>query len=104
MTQLHALEQFLADDNNLSAISLYLARYIDSTSIENSVRKLLTKIITNNLAQKFSFQGRKSKLKFESALLQYFKNDLMAVADKIVGSWLANAKWRQQVNGSSLRN
>ncbi|KAL0115660.1 hypothetical protein PUN28_010882 [Cardiocondyla obscurior] len=66
MTQLHALEQFLADDNNLSAISLYLARYIDSTSIENSVRKLLTKIITNNLAQKFSFQGRKSKLKFES--------------------------------------
>lgn len=45
--------------------SIYLSKYIDPGSFDNSVRKVLSKIMTNTLAQTYSFQGRGNKRKFE---------------------------------------
>lgn len=83
--QLSDVEHFLTDDNNLSAAvcctiiiyyyfmlfdmfvvistfsllqSMYFAKYVDLGSLDNSLRKMLSKIITNTLAQNFSFQSR----------------------------------------------
>jgi len=39
----------------------------------------------------------------QGALLQSFEGDSLTTAEKVVGSWLSNAKWRQQTDGSSLR-
>lgn len=46
--------------------SIYLSKYVDPSSLDNSVRQILSKIITNTLAQNFSFQGRGNKQKFEA--------------------------------------
>ncbi|XP_011705512.1 PREDICTED: uncharacterized protein LOC105460708 [Wasmannia auropunctata] len=64
--QLNSLENFLKDDGNLSAASIYFAKYVDPGSLDSSVRKILSKIMTNTLAQTFSFQGRGNKCKFEA--------------------------------------
>ncbi|XP_071576833.1 uncharacterized protein [Temnothorax nylanderi] len=110
--QLNCLENFLKDDGNLSAASIYLSKYIDPGSFDNSVRKVLSKIMTNTLAQTYNFQGRGNKRKFEAlktwelvqcALLQSFEGDSLTTAEKVVGSWLSNAKWRQQTDGTTLR-
>lgn len=46
--------------------SIYFAKYVDPLILDNSVRKMLSKIITNILAQNFSFRGRGNKYKFEA--------------------------------------
>lgn len=90
--ELHALETFLANDANLSAAvsfsscelgknniyvlnelcifyfflqSMYLGRFVDKNSLDSSVRKLLRNVLSNDVANKFSFQGAKGKQKFE---------------------------------------
>ncbi|XP_011859927.1 PREDICTED: uncharacterized protein LOC105557323 [Vollenhovia emeryi] len=92
--------------------SIYFSKYIDPGSLENSVRRILAKILTNTFAQNFSFQDRGNKNKFEAlkiwdliqgALLQSFEGESLTLAEKVAGSWLANAKWRQQSDGTSLR-
>jgi len=32
-----------------------------------------------------------------------FEGEALTTAEKVAGSWLANAKWRQQSDGTSLR-
>lgn len=44
---------------------MYLGRFVDQNSLNNSVRKLLRNILSNDVANKFSFQGAKGKQKFE---------------------------------------
>jgi hypothetical protein len=44
---------------------MYFAKYINPGCLDSSVRKILSKIITNTLAQNFSFHGRGNKQKFE---------------------------------------
>lgn len=34
------------------------------------------------------------------ALMQAFEGESLIAAEKVAGSWLANAKWRQQSDGS----
>lgn len=63
--ELDHMEKFLHDDNNLSAACFYFAKFIDSKSIENSVRKLLAKLMRNSLASNYSFHGSRAKRIFE---------------------------------------
>lgn len=89
-----ALETFLSNDANLSAAtgkffycvfvksndyvlkklciyflfplqSMYLGRFVDKSSLDNSVKKILRNVICNDVANKYSFQGAKGKQKFE---------------------------------------
>lgn len=37
------------------------------------------------------------------ALMQTFEGESLIAAEKVVGSWLANAKWRQQNDGTCVQ-
>ncbi|RLU27075.1 hypothetical protein DMN91_000874 [Ooceraea biroi] len=63
--ELHILETFLTNDANLSAVSMYLGRFVEKNSLDSSVRKILRNVLCNDVANKYSFQGAKGKRKFE---------------------------------------
>ncbi|XP_025263565.1 uncharacterized protein LOC105249208 isoform X2 [Camponotus floridanus] len=63
--ELNQMEEFLKDDNNLSAATFYFAKFIDPKSIENSVRKLLSKILSNSVANNYNFHGTRGKQRFK---------------------------------------
>lgn len=44
---------------------MYLGRFVDKISLDNSVRKLLRNVLSKDVANKFSFHGAKGKQKFE---------------------------------------
>ncbi|XP_011858650.1 PREDICTED: uncharacterized protein LOC105556180 [Vollenhovia emeryi] len=87
--ELHALEKFLANDTNLSAASMYLGRFMDKNSLDNSVRKFLRNVLSNDVANKFSFQGAKGKQKFE--VLKTW--ELVLGEQKYTPSWQATLTW-----------
>ncbi|XP_011859352.1 PREDICTED: uncharacterized protein LOC105556849 [Vollenhovia emeryi] len=67
--ELDRMEKFLANDSNLTGACSYLGKNIDKKSIENSVRRILTKLVTNTLASKFSLQGHGNKKRFDALKL-----------------------------------
>ncbi|XP_025269890.1 uncharacterized protein LOC112637062 isoform X2 [Camponotus floridanus] len=102
--ELNQMEEFLKDDNNLSAATFYFAKFIDPKSIENSVRKLLSKILSNSVANNYNFHGTRGKQRFkdlkiwelvQGALMTRFEAKDLTVCDKVASTWLANAPWRK---------
>jgi len=44
---------------------MYLGKFVDKNSLDDSVRKILRNVICNDVANKYSFQGAKGKQKFK---------------------------------------
>lgn len=49
--------------------SFYFAKFVDSKSVENSLRKLLTKLLSNSVASNYSFHVSRLKKPFEKLKL-----------------------------------
>ncbi|XP_051176217.1 uncharacterized protein LOC127291252 [Leptopilina boulardi] len=106
LKEFQCFEKFLDDGANFSATSYYLSSYPLPREEKGAISKLMPKVITNNLASEFNFDGHRYKQGFKSALkwqviqgalsLRYENSDLtVAVVD--MRSWLRNAKGRKQI-------
>ncbi|KAK3929448.1 Phosphate acyltransferase [Frankliniella fusca] len=99
-------EDFLSNNENVFYISG--SGYLCKVE-EKSARKLLAKLLSNELASQFTYHGATGKRTFkdthlgevfESALLTSFKNDLSDAKDA-AGKWFRNAPWRKPSDGAS---
>ncbi|CAG9823908.1 unnamed protein product [Phaedon cochleariae] len=97
-------EQFLSDEMNLRKLARELSR-MGGTTVPEITRKLLYKIITNEFAELYSWEGGKGKRKFINVTLsrlvidavQCNKRTQNACEDEIIQEvkrWLAKAKER----------
>ncbi|KAK3931563.1 Polyamine oxidase 1 [Frankliniella fusca] len=101
-------EDFLSNNENFSAMVFYISGYLCKDE-EKSARKLLAKLLSNELASQFTYHGATGNRSFkdthlgevfESALLTSFKNDLSDAKDA-AGKWFRNAPWRKPSDGAS---
>ncbi|KAJ1519073.1 hypothetical protein ONE63_011315 [Megalurothrips usitatus] len=102
MTELKSFEKFLDDDSNLSAASYYFSSFSLPKTEKDAMFKLMPKLMTDHLAEKFYFNGKGDKSAFEStklwqavqgALSLKYEGDLSEALKDLRG-WLRNAKGR----------
>lgn len=112
-TELIEMEQFLSEENNLSATCAYMSRYVNLEKVKASAFRILRNLMTNSLAKQFSFQGSGTKHAFRTSKLYsvvegafIFKEEKfnLTLVESATSVWLINAAWRKQEDGSSRRS
>lgn len=104
---LKALEIFLEDNSNLSAMIHYLASFSLNKTEGKAAAQVMTKLITNTLACSYNFKGTdgSGKKAFQKLHLwevvqgvvqiRFPESNLSDTKDSVM-SWLRNAPWRKQ--------
>ncbi|XP_011688259.1 PREDICTED: uncharacterized protein LOC105450208 isoform X3 [Wasmannia auropunctata] len=108
---LKAIERFLDDVSNLAATVHYLASYSLKSSEEKAAAQVMTKLISNTLASSYNFKGTEGSKKksfqnlhlwevVQGVIQTRFPESDLSHAKNSVMSWLRNAPWRKQEEGS----
>ncbi|XP_011263145.1 uncharacterized protein LOC105255525 isoform X2 [Camponotus floridanus] len=109
---LKAMERFLEDESNLSAMVHYLASFSLNKIEGKAAAQVMAKLISNVLACSYNFKGTdgSGKKGFQNLHLwevvqgviqmRFPESDLSDAKDSVM-SWLRNAPWRKQEKGSN---
>ncbi|KAK3928352.1 Valine--tRNA ligase [Frankliniella fusca] len=112
LDQFRTFESFLENNENFTAMVFYMSSYVCKDE-EKSARKLLSRLLANELASMFTYHGATTGKRgfkdshlgevFEGTLLSSFKDSDLSAARDAAGKWFRNAPYRKTSTGETLK-
>ncbi|XP_034247564.1 uncharacterized protein LOC117649178 [Thrips palmi] len=112
--ELAVLERFLENSENVTSLSIMLSCFVNKEPNKEykSVMRVLRNVMDNAVAKYYSFDGKGVKRGFkelklwqsvQGAVLSKVENSDLQEAERAARSWLRNAPYRKQGDGSKSK-